>query len=167
MTLRSARAMLAAISFRWLAGAIASFISCPFGTIFPRGGEHLPVAVFASLLIHATAQQHEPIIEMHMHALAPNAQGPPPLAMCIPFANTRRCRLARDRQRLPHDSLYAFRGARRSVPFHGMSRYSITYFSTLDGRGAVPAGSDRRTRPTTSSPATAAASLCQKLSEIN
>jgi hypothetical protein len=36
-------------------------------------------------LIPAAAQQREPIIDVHMHALAADAQGPPPLAMCTPF----------------------------------------------------------------------------------
>jgi predicted TIM-barrel fold metal-dependent hydrolase len=43
------------------------------------------IAVFTSFLIPAAAQQRDPIIDMHMHALAANAQGPPPLAMCTPF----------------------------------------------------------------------------------
>jgi uncharacterized protein len=41
-------------------------------------------AVLATVLIPAT-QQPEPIIDVHMHALAADAQGPPPLAMCTPF----------------------------------------------------------------------------------
>ena len=36
------------------------------------------------LLVPAAAQQREPIIDMHMHAQAPDSQGPPPLAMCVP-----------------------------------------------------------------------------------
>jgi predicted TIM-barrel fold metal-dependent hydrolase len=43
------------------------------------------VAVLASSLIPTAAQQREPIIDVHMHALAADAQGPPPLAMCTPF----------------------------------------------------------------------------------
>jgi len=42
------------------------------------------VAIGATLLIPTVAQQREPIIDMHMHALAADAQGPPPLAMCTP-----------------------------------------------------------------------------------
>lgn len=42
-------------------------------------------SVAASLLTAAAAQQREPIIDVHMHALAADAQGPPPLAMCTPF----------------------------------------------------------------------------------
>lgn len=34
----------------------------------------------------AAARDREPIIDMHLHALAANAQGPPPLAMCTPVA---------------------------------------------------------------------------------
>jgi predicted TIM-barrel fold metal-dependent hydrolase len=43
------------------------------------------VAVSGALLIHPAAQQRDPIIDVHMHALAADAQGPPPLAMCTPF----------------------------------------------------------------------------------
>lgn len=43
------------------------------------------VAVVATLVIPTAAQQREPIIDVHMHALAADAQGPPPLAMCTPF----------------------------------------------------------------------------------
>lgn len=43
------------------------------------------VAVPVVLLMPAAAQQREPIIDVHMHALAADAQGPPPLAMCTPF----------------------------------------------------------------------------------
>lgn len=42
-------------------------------------------AALVALLIPAAAQQREPIIDVHMHALAADAQGPPPLAMCTPF----------------------------------------------------------------------------------
>jgi predicted TIM-barrel fold metal-dependent hydrolase len=42
------------------------------------------VTIFASFLIPTDAQQREPIIDMHMHAFAADAQGPPPLAMCTP-----------------------------------------------------------------------------------
>ena len=31
------------------------------------------------------AQDRQPIIDMHMHAMPANAQGPPPLAMCTPM----------------------------------------------------------------------------------
>ena len=33
----------------------------------------------------AHAQQRPPIIDMHMHAMAADAQGPPPMGMCTPF----------------------------------------------------------------------------------
>jgi predicted TIM-barrel fold metal-dependent hydrolase len=39
----------------------------------------------ASLLMRPAAQQREPIIDVHLHALAADAQGPPPLGMCTPF----------------------------------------------------------------------------------
>jgi hypothetical protein len=41
--------------------------------------------LLATLLIPTAAQQREPILDVHMHALAADAQGPPPLAMCTPF----------------------------------------------------------------------------------
>jgi len=47
------------------------------------------------------------------------------------------------------------------------SRYSMTYFSILNGFGAEPGGNARISRPTASSPAAAAPSLRQKLSEIS
>jgi uncharacterized protein len=40
----------------------------------------------AAVVIALVAQQRDPIIDMHMHALAADAQGPPPLGMCTPFA---------------------------------------------------------------------------------
>src|SRR5688572_6690362 len=43
------------------------------------------VAAFAILVIPLAAQQREPIIDVHMHALAADAQGQPPLGMCAPF----------------------------------------------------------------------------------
>jgi predicted TIM-barrel fold metal-dependent hydrolase len=42
------------------------------------------VPALACLLIPVAAQPREPIIDMHMHALPADAQGPPPLAMCAP-----------------------------------------------------------------------------------
>src|SRR5882762_112728 len=44
------------------------------------------VAVSMSVLTIASAQQRKPIIDMHMHALAADSQGPPPLGMCTPWA---------------------------------------------------------------------------------
>ena len=44
-----------------------------------------PVSIAVALLMPSAAQQRDPIIDMHMHALAAGAQGPPPLAMCTPF----------------------------------------------------------------------------------
>jgi hypothetical protein len=43
------------------------------------------LTVIASSLIPTAVQRREPIIDMHMHALAADGQGPPPLAMCAPF----------------------------------------------------------------------------------
>jgi predicted TIM-barrel fold metal-dependent hydrolase len=48
----------------------------------------LKKAVFTLLVLlssRAAAQERLPIIDMHMHALPADAQGPPPLAMCTPF----------------------------------------------------------------------------------
>ena len=42
------------------------------------------VVACATLVIPLAAQQREPIVDVHMHALAANSQGPPPLAMCTP-----------------------------------------------------------------------------------
>jgi hypothetical protein len=42
-------------------------------------------AACAILALPLAAQQREPIIDVHMHALAADAQGPPPLGMCTPF----------------------------------------------------------------------------------
>lgn len=39
----------------------------------------------ATLLLAEAAGAQPPIIDMHMHALAADAQGPPPLAMCTPI----------------------------------------------------------------------------------
>lgn len=33
----------------------------------------------------ASAQERLPIIDMHLHALAADENGPPPLALCIPI----------------------------------------------------------------------------------
>jgi uncharacterized protein len=41
-------------------------------------------AALAALVIPVGAQQREPIIDVHMHALGADAQGPPPLGMCTP-----------------------------------------------------------------------------------
>jgi uncharacterized protein len=41
-------------------------------------------AACAILVVPLGGQQREPIIDVHMHALAADSQGPPPLAMCTP-----------------------------------------------------------------------------------
>jgi uncharacterized protein len=48
------------------------------GSLLAAAALHVPAA--------STQRQPEPIIDMHMHALAADEQGPPPLAMCTPFA---------------------------------------------------------------------------------
>ncbi len=45
----------------------------------------LPIVFIFSGLGLCFGQQRLPIIDMHMHALRADAQGPPPLAMCTPF----------------------------------------------------------------------------------
>ena len=47
----------------------------------------LVIAGLTSLLAPASAhlQTREPVIDMHLHAVAANSQGPPPLAMCTPL----------------------------------------------------------------------------------
>ena len=44
------------------------------------------VSACAILVISLAAQRRAPIIDVHMHALAADAQGPPPLGMCTPFS---------------------------------------------------------------------------------
>lgn len=43
------------------------------------------VAAALLLTIPVGAQRREPVIDVHMHALAADDQGPPPLGMCTPF----------------------------------------------------------------------------------
>jgi hypothetical protein len=42
------------------------------------------------------AQQPLPVLDMHLHALAADANGPPPLGLCVPVLE----HVARDPQRL-------------------------------------------------------------------
>ena len=44
----------------------------------------LPVLLF-SIAVPAASQERLPILDVHLHALAADAQGPPPLAMCTPI----------------------------------------------------------------------------------
>jgi predicted TIM-barrel fold metal-dependent hydrolase len=46
------------------------------------------IIVWGTLAASAAAQQPEPIIDVHMHAFSADAMGPPPLAMCTPFAGS-------------------------------------------------------------------------------
>jgi len=46
----------------------------------------LLIAAMLSLLTITPAAAADPIIDMHLHALAADDQGPPPLAMCTPIA---------------------------------------------------------------------------------
>ena len=41
--------------------------------------------LFLLLLAVLPAQAQPPVIDMHLHALAADSQGPPPLAMCTPI----------------------------------------------------------------------------------
>lgn len=43
------------------------------------------LAVWFAIALPAAAQAREPIIDMHVHALAADDQGPPPMAMCVPI----------------------------------------------------------------------------------
>ena len=43
------------------------------------------IASTLSVTMSLRAQTREPVIDVHMHALAANAQGPPPLGMCTPI----------------------------------------------------------------------------------
>lgn len=42
------------------------------------------IPAIAAFFLPLAAQQREPIIDVHMHALPANAQGPPPLGICSP-----------------------------------------------------------------------------------
>lgn len=46
----------------------------------------LAFVLAGALLTPAKAQAREPIIDMHLHALAADDQGPPPLAICAPIS---------------------------------------------------------------------------------
>ena len=46
----------------------------------------LLIAAVLSLMTITPAVAADPIIDMHLHALAADDQGPPPLAMCTPIA---------------------------------------------------------------------------------
>jgi len=45
----------------------------------------IPTALILLLALPASAQQRLPIIDMHLHALPADANGPPPLALCVPI----------------------------------------------------------------------------------
>ena len=45
----------------------------------------LILCLLATIPASGAAQQPPPILDMHMHALAADAQGPPPIAICAPF----------------------------------------------------------------------------------
>ena len=45
----------------------------------------LSIASALALTISLPAQSRQPVIDVHMHALAANAQGPPPLGLCTPI----------------------------------------------------------------------------------
>lgn len=42
-------------------------------------------SLLLQLALQAEAQERQPVIDMHLHALAADDQGPPPLAVCTPF----------------------------------------------------------------------------------
>jgi predicted TIM-barrel fold metal-dependent hydrolase len=41
--------------------------------------------LFAAFTLETTAQERLPVIDMHLHALTADSEGPPPLAMCTPM----------------------------------------------------------------------------------
>ncbi len=43
------------------------------------------IGALCAILVPAAAQAREPVIDMHVHALAADDQGPPPMAMCVPI----------------------------------------------------------------------------------
>ena len=45
----------------------------------------VPYVLLALLAGPASGQEHRPVIDMHLHALPADHQGPPPLAMCTPM----------------------------------------------------------------------------------
>ena len=45
----------------------------------------IPVLALLVVPVHARAQQRLPIIDMHLHALAADDNGPPPLGLCVPL----------------------------------------------------------------------------------
>ena len=45
----------------------------------------LPATLMLLLAMPASAQKGQPIIDMHLHASAADANGPPPLALCVPL----------------------------------------------------------------------------------
>jgi hypothetical protein len=45
----------------------------------------IAAAVMPLLAVPAAAQQRLPIIDMHLHASPADANGPPPLALCVPI----------------------------------------------------------------------------------
>lgn len=46
----------------------------------------LALALCAAIPAEAQVAKRQPVIDMHLHVLAPDAQGPPPMAMCTPIA---------------------------------------------------------------------------------
>lgn len=45
----------------------------------------LALALCAAIPAEAQVAKRQPVIDMHLHVLAPDAQGPPPLGMCTPI----------------------------------------------------------------------------------
>lgn len=45
----------------------------------------IPCILLVLLVARAHAQEHLPVIDMHLHASAADAQGPPPIAICTPI----------------------------------------------------------------------------------
>ena len=45
----------------------------------------IPCILLVLFVASSHAQEHLPVIDMHLHALAADDQGPPPLAICTPI----------------------------------------------------------------------------------
>lgn len=43
----------------------------------------LVTVLMVLVAVSASAQEREPVIDMHLHALTADANGPPPLALCM------------------------------------------------------------------------------------